>query len=79
MANVTLKSNSIHTVGELPKVGNPGPDFRLTRGELSDISLPTSRAKWRPSTSCPASTPASGRPRRALEQVAAGREYRGPP
>ena len=39
MANVTLKGNPIHTVGELPKVGSPGPDFRLTRGDLSDISL----------------------------------------
>ena len=39
MANVTLKGNPIHTVGELPKVGSPGPDFRLARGDLSDISL----------------------------------------
>ena len=39
MANVTLKGNPIHTVGELPKVGSPDPDFRLTRGGLSDISL----------------------------------------
>ena len=31
---------SIHTVGELPKVrGSPAPNFRLTRGDLSDISL----------------------------------------
>jgi len=39
MANVTLKGNPIHTVGELPKVGSPGPDFRLTRADLSDISF----------------------------------------
>ena len=39
MAKVTLKGNSIHTVGELPKVGSPGSNFRLTRGDLSDISL----------------------------------------
>ena len=26
MANVTLKGNPIHTVGELPKVGSPGPN-----------------------------------------------------
>ena len=39
MANVTLKGNPIHTVGELPKISSPGPDFRLTRGGLSDISL----------------------------------------
>ncbi len=39
MANVTLKDNPIHTAGELPKVGSPGPNFHLTRGDLSDISL----------------------------------------
>jgi peroxiredoxin len=39
MAHVTLKGNPIHTFGEPPKVGNPGPDFRLTRGDLSDLSL----------------------------------------
>ena len=40
MANVTPKGNPIHTVGELPKVGSPGPNFfRLSRGDLSDISL----------------------------------------
>ena len=40
MANVTLKGSPMHTVGESPKVGSPaGPNFRLTRGNLSDISL----------------------------------------
>ncbi|MDQ3580494.1 MAG: hypothetical protein M3495_02180 [Pseudomonadota bacterium] len=39
MANVTLEGNPIQTVGELPKVGSPGPDVRLARGDRSDISL----------------------------------------
>ncbi len=39
MANITLKGNFIQTVGELPKAGSPSPDVRLTRGELTDISL----------------------------------------
>ncbi|HHH39187.1 MAG TPA: thiol peroxidase [Sedimenticola sp.] len=39
MATVTLKGNEIHTNGELPAVGTKAPDFRLTRGDLSDVSL----------------------------------------
>ena len=79
MANITRKGNPIHTVGELPKVGSPGPNLRLTRGELSDISLADFEGKVEDPQHRPPSIPASGRPRRALEQVPAGREYRGPP
>jgi len=39
MAKITLKGNVIHTVGELPAVGSKAPDFKLTRGDLSDASL----------------------------------------
>ena len=39
MANATRKGNPVHTVGELPEVGSPGPNARLARGDLSDISL----------------------------------------
>ena len=39
MAQVTLKGNPIHTVGELPKVGQLAPSFTLTRKDLSDLSL----------------------------------------
>jgi thiol peroxidase len=39
MAAITLKGNPIHTCGELPKVGSKAPDFELTRGDLSDVSL----------------------------------------
>jgi thioredoxin-dependent peroxiredoxin len=39
MASITLKGNTIHTVGELPKVGTKAPDFKLTKGDLSDGSL----------------------------------------
>ncbi|MGH8564738.1 MAG: hypothetical protein ACREXW_11885 [Gammaproteobacteria bacterium] len=37
MANITR--NPIQTVGELPKIGSPSPDVRLTRGDLSNMSL----------------------------------------
>jgi len=39
MATITLKGNQIHTSGSLPPVGGGAPDFRLTKGDLSDASL----------------------------------------
>jgi thiol peroxidase len=39
MAKITLKGNPIETVGNLPAVGSKAPDFRLTKGDLSDVSL----------------------------------------
>jgi thiol peroxidase len=39
VATITLKGNPIHTVGELPAVGSQAPDFKLTRGDLTDVSL----------------------------------------
>jgi thiol peroxidase len=39
MAEVLFKGNKIHTRGKLPKLGARAPDFRLTRGDLVDVSL----------------------------------------
>lgn len=39
MADITLKGNPIQTVGNLPAVGSPAPDFSLTNTDLADISL----------------------------------------
>jgi thioredoxin-dependent peroxiredoxin len=39
MATITHKGNTVHTLGELPKVGSAAPDFKLTKGDLSDVSL----------------------------------------
>lgn len=39
MANITLKGNTIKTSGELPAVGSTAKDFRLTKSDLSDVSL----------------------------------------
>ncbi len=39
MAQITLKGNSINTIGELPSVGSQAPDFKLTKSDLSDITL----------------------------------------
>jgi thiol peroxidase len=39
MAEITLRGNPIHTVGELPAVGSPAPAFKLTGGALNDVTL----------------------------------------
>jgi thiol peroxidase len=39
MATVTLKGNTIHTLGTLPKIGEKAPDFRLAKGDLSNANL----------------------------------------
>lgn len=39
MAQVTLKGNPVKTVGNLPETGSKAPDFALTNGDLSDVSL----------------------------------------
>ncbi len=39
MASITLKGNTIHSIGELPKVGSAAPDFTLTKTDLSTSSL----------------------------------------
>jgi thiol peroxidase len=39
MAEVLFKGNKVHTSGKLPKAGARAPDFRLTRGDLSEVSL----------------------------------------
>jgi len=57
MAQITLSGNPIHTNGELPAVGAKAPDFKLTGGDLKDVSLADYKGKERSSTSSPASTP----------------------
>jgi thiol peroxidase len=39
VATITLKGNSVHTVGNLPKIGDKAPEFLLTRGSLEDVRL----------------------------------------
>jgi thiol peroxidase len=42
MATITLKGNPIHTMGQLPAVGTPCPDFQLVAGDLSEATWPPS-------------------------------------
>jgi thiol peroxidase len=39
MATVTMGGNEIHTTGDLPAIGQKASDFRLTKADLSDVSL----------------------------------------
>ncbi|PWG62963.1 thiol peroxidase [Sediminicurvatus halobius] len=39
MTAVTRLGDIVHLSGDLPEVGSPAPDFRLTRGDLSDVGL----------------------------------------
>ena len=39
MAEITFRGNPINTVGDLPVVGSPAPDFTLTGGALNDVTL----------------------------------------
>jgi len=39
MVKITLKSKPINTIGNLPETGSQAPDFKLTKTDLSDISL----------------------------------------
>ena len=39
MAQITLKGNAIHTVGELPKKGEKAKDFTLVKDDLSRVNL----------------------------------------
>ena len=41
MAEITFRGNPIHTVGELPDIGEPAPAFTLTGTDLGDVSNET--------------------------------------
>jgi thiol peroxidase len=45
MAQITIKGNPIHTVGELPAVGAPAPAFSLTGTDLAPVSSDTFSGK----------------------------------
>jgi thioredoxin-dependent peroxiredoxin len=45
MATITLQGNKITTNGDLPKTGSKAPDFKLTKADLSDVSLADFKGK----------------------------------
>lgn len=45
MAQITLKGNTVNTLGQLPKVGSDAPDFELTATDLSIKTLTDFKGK----------------------------------
>lgn len=45
MAHITLGGNPIETVGNLPAAGIQAPEFRLVKGDLSELSLDDLKGK----------------------------------
>lgn len=45
MADVLFKGTPAHTIGDLPKVGTTAPDFKLTNGDLNEVSLADFKGK----------------------------------
>lgn len=45
MAQITFKGNAIHTLGNLPEIGSPAPDFKLTASDLSEKTLSNYQGK----------------------------------
>ena len=45
MAEIKLKGNTIHTNDQLPTEGKAAPDFKLTKTDLSDVTLEDFKGK----------------------------------
>ncbi len=45
MAKITLGGNPVHTSGEMPKIGQKAPDFKLISSDLKEVGLRDFRGK----------------------------------
>ena len=45
MATITLKGNTVNTIGELPEKGSTAPKFSAVKSDLSDFSLDDLKGK----------------------------------
>lgn len=45
MANTAFQGAPVHTTGNLPAVGSAAPDFKLVKGDLSELTLSSLRGK----------------------------------
>ena len=75
MATVTLQGTEMYTSGELPEVGSDAPDFRLTNGDLADVSLADFAGKKRLLNIVPSlDTPTCAESARKFNEKFAGRD-----
>jgi len=45
MAIINFKGNPIQTIGDFPQLGTQAPDFKLVKGDLSEVSLEDLKGK----------------------------------
>jgi thiol peroxidase len=45
MATITLNGSTVHTWGELPRIGSHAPNFLLTKSDMSDVDLSAFKGK----------------------------------
>lgn len=45
MAKTAFQGNPVSTIGNLPAVGSHAPDFKLVKGDLSEVSLSSLKGK----------------------------------
>jgi len=75
MAKITLQGNEINTNGELPAVGSPAPDFKLTNSELQDVSLADFKGKKKLLNIVPSlDTPTCATSTKKFNEAAKGRD-----
>jgi thioredoxin-dependent peroxiredoxin len=73
MASVTLKGNPIRLEGSLPQAGQPAPDFKVIKNDLSEVSLKDFAGKVKVLVAVPSlDTPVCQKETREFNQKAAG-------
>lgn len=73
MATVTLRGNPVNVGGNFPKAGDSVPDFKLTAGDLSDVSLANYAGKRKVLNIVPSlDTPTCAQSTRVFNEKASG-------
>ncbi len=73
MATVTLKGNPVNVGGNFLKAGDSAPDFKLTAGDLSDVSLASYAGKRKVLNIVPSlDTPTCAKSTRVFNEKASG-------
>ena len=75
MAEISLRGEPIHTLGELPEVGQPAPDFSLVDGKLCDRHLGDYAGRKKVLSIVPSlDTPVCAKSTRRFNDFATGRD-----
>ena len=75
MAKITRLDEEYNTIGELPAVGSTAPDFKLTTGELTDVTLADYKGKKKLLSIVPSlDTPTCAKSTIKFNQFAKGRD-----